>query len=184
MARIQREIALAFQQGKLDLAYLLSSCPLLDSVFFETLRLGGGTVSVRTVKSPIMIGGKLLEAGGEVLIMHRVLHSNENVWGDSAACFDPERFLKNKALSAHASYRPFGGGSTYCPGRVIARQQVYIFLALMLDRLDLELAPDQKFPLLDNTQPSVGVTGPRPDMDLYVTVSERARFGTDTIDDN
>lgn len=38
-------------------------------------------LSVRTVKSPIMIGGKLLEAGGEVLIMYRALHSNENVWG-------------------------------------------------------------------------------------------------------
>lgn len=104
--------------------------------------------------------------------------------GDSAACFDPERFLKNETFSAHASYRPFGGGSTNCPGRVVARHQVYIFLTLMLNRLDIELAPDQKFPRLDNTQPSVGVTGPRPDMNLYVTFSERARFVADTVDDN
>ncbi|KAL9120920.1 MAG: hypothetical protein Q9187_002527 [Circinaria calcarea] len=173
LARIRCEIAPAFQAGKLDFAYLLSSCPLLNSAFLETLRLSGGTVSTRKVMSPTLIGGKLLQAGGDVLIMHRALHSNENVWGSSAACFDPERFRKEKALSTHASYRPFGGGSTYCPGRVIARQEVFIFLALMLDRLDVELAPDQTFPLLDNTQPSIGITGPRPDMDLYVTVSER-----------
>lgn len=136
-------------------------------------------MSVRTVLSPITIGGKLLQAGRDVVIMHRALHSNENVWGVSAACFDPERFLKSKTLSTHASYRPFGSGSTYCPGRVIARQEIYIFLALLLDRMDIELAPDQNFPQLDDTQPSIGVTGPRPDMDLYVTVSERKHFVVD-----
>ena len=125
--------------------------------------------------STISIGGKLLQPGGDVLILHRVLHSNENVWGDSAACFDPERFLKNRALGTHQSYRPFGGGSTYCPGRAIAKQEIFIFLALLLDRLDIDLAPGQTFPRLDDSQPSIGVTGPRPNMDLYVNVSERGR---------
>lgn len=137
--------------------------------------MGTGAVSARSVMSPITIGGKLLKPGREVLIKHGALHLNEEVWGDSAACFDPERFLKNKALSSHSSYRPFGGGSTYCPGRVIARQEVCIFLALALDRMDLELAPDQMFPLLDDTRPSIGVTGPMPGMDLYVNVSQRTR---------
>lgn len=130
-------------------------------------------MSVRTVQSPTTIGGKTLRTGGDVLIMHRALHSNEAVWGADATQFNPERFLKNKALATHASYRPFGGGSTYCPGRVIARQEVFIFLAIALQRLDMELAPGQAFPQLDDTQPSIGVTGPRPDMDLFVTVSER-----------
>ena len=115
----------------------------------------------------------MLRKGGDVMIMHRTLHANENVWGETTAHFDPERFLRNKNLKTHASYRPFGGGSTYCPGRVIARQEVFVFIALLLDRLDIELAPDQVFPRLDDTQPSIGVTGPRPDMDLHVTVSKR-----------
>ncbi|KAH8649753.1 cytochrome P450 [Tricladium varicosporioides] len=173
LERIHREITPAFQSGHLDVAYLLSSCPLLDSCFFETLRLGGGTVSVRTVMSPITVGGKDLQTGNDVLILHRSLHFNENVWGDSYASFEPERFLKDKKLSSNPAYIPFGGGNTYCPGRVIIRQKLYIFLALLLDRMDIELAPDQKFPLLDDTQPSIGVAGPRPDMDLYVTVRER-----------
>ena len=148
----------------------------MDSVFLETLRLGGSTVSVRTVKSPITIGNKLLRTGWEVLIMHKSLHSNESVWGDSAACFDPERFLKDKGLSTHASYRPFGGGSTYCPGRVIARQEVYIFLAVLLERIGIDLAPEQSFPKPDDTQPSIKVTGPRPDADLYVNIRRRDCF--------
>ena len=175
MARIRREMAPAFQDGHLDVAYLLSSCPLLDSCFFETLRLGGGTVSVRTVMSPITIGGKELRTGNDVLILHRALHLNENVWGDSPASFDPERFLKDRKLSSNPAYVPFGGGNTYCPGRVIIRKEIYIFLALLFDRVDVELAPDQTFPLLDDTQPSIGVAGPRPDMDLYITVRERKR---------
>ncbi|MCJ1479176.1 hypothetical protein MMC13_007860 [Lambiella insularis] len=173
LAQIRAEIAPAFASGALNLAYLLSSCPRLDAAFQETLRLGGGTVSVRTVTAPITIGAKQLAPGGDVLIMHRALHSNEHVWGADAAAFDPERFLKNKTLGSHASYRPFGGGSTYCPGRVIARQEVFIFVALALQRLDMELVPGQSFPRLDDTQPSIGVTGPRPDMDLFVSVSER-----------
>ena len=151
----------------------MSSCPLLESAFLEALRLGGGTVSVRGVTSPITIGGKLLQPGADVLILHRVLHSNDEVWGDSVDRFDPERFMKNKALASHASYRPFGGGSTYCPGRVIAKQEVFVFLAMLFHRLNIELAPGQTFPKLDDTQPSIGVTGPRQDMDLYVHISQR-----------
>lgn len=172
LARIRREIAPAFQTGTLDLAYLMS-CPLLESIFFECLRVSTGAVSARRVTSPITIGGKVLKPGREVLIKHRALHLNEQVWGDSAGCFDPERFVKNGSLSGHSSYRPFGGGSTYCPGRVIARQEVCIFVALALERMEMVLAPGQAFPLLDDTRPSIGVTGPMPGMDLYVDVSER-----------
>ncbi|KAF4625071.1 hypothetical protein G7Y89_g13100 [Cudoniella acicularis] len=173
LARIRAEIAPAWKEGQLDVAYLLSSCPLLDSCFFETLRLGGGTVSVRTVMEPTTIGGKELQTGNDVLILHRSLHFNKNVWGDSPGRFDPERFVKNKKLSTNAAYVPFGGGNTYCPGRVIIRQEIYIFLALLFDRVDIELDPGQKFPKLDDTQPSIGVAGPRPDMDLFVTVRAR-----------
>jgi cytochrome P450 len=172
-ARIRAEIAPAFKDGHLDVAYLLSSCPLLDSCFFECLRLGGGTVSVRTVMEPITIGGKQLQTGNDVLILHRALHFNENVWGESHASFDPERFIKEKRLRTNQAYVPFGGGNTYCPGRVIIRQEIFIFLALLFDRVDIELDPGQNFPLLDDTQPSIGVAGPRPDMDLVVTVRER-----------
>lgn len=166
-------MAPAFKDGQLDAAYLLSSCPLLDSCYFETLRLGGGTVSVRTVMSPITIGGKDLQTGNDVLILHKAMHSNENVWGESHASFNPERFLKDKKLSTNAAYVPFGGGNTYCPGRVIIRKEIYIFLAMLFDRMDIEMTPGQKFPLLDDTQPSIGVAGPRPDMDLFITVRER-----------
>ncbi|MCJ1268396.1 hypothetical protein MMC22_008284 [Lobaria immixta] len=49
------------------------------------------------------------------------------------------RFLgvANAGLAKGKSYRPFGGGSTYCPGRFGAKQEVFMFVATVLARFDI-----------------------------------------------
>ncbi|MCJ1303915.1 hypothetical protein MMC08_006726 [Hypocenomyce scalaris] len=183
-AAVRAETELAIHDGVVDSHYLLDKCPLLEAVYYETLRMVNGALSARKVVSDTHIGGKILRPGNTVVIPYRQLHYNEHVFGRNAKDFDPERFLKDKSLSSNSSYRPFGGGVSYCPGRYLAKQEVYGFVALLLHRFDIQLATTplgekgvgtQIFPRLDETKPSLGVTGPVAGMDVYINVK---RAGT------
>lgn len=111
------------------------------------------------------------------------MHHDEEFFGSDAGEFDADRFLKNKGLAISKSYKPFGGGSTMCPGRFVARSEIYIFIALVLHRFDVRLAPaegggEQAFPVLDRKKPSLGVMGPVKGHDVLVSVKLRTGAGT------
>ena len=84
-----------------------------------------------------MIGGKLLKPGYRVMSPFRQLHFNEEIFGREVESCDPDRFLLKGSLACDASFRSFGGGSTLCPGRFIARQEVFVFVALSCIALKL-----------------------------------------------
>lgn len=134
----------------------------------------------RKVLQPLELGGKLLDKGHTVLIPSRQLHKNEQVWGTDVDEFKAFRFAKNKGLTRHSSFRPFGGGVTYCPGRVLAKEEVFGFVAILLHRFDLKLSvlpgqegSDQAFPKLDDSIPALGISGPVKGIDIYADLSVR-----------
>jgi cholesterol 7alpha-monooxygenase len=139
------------------------------------MRLKNGAGALRVVKEKTVIGDKLLQPGNSILIPFHQLHTNEHVWGPTVGDFDPSRFLEKKSLARHPSFRPFGGGTTYCPGRVIAKEQVFGFIAVLLHRFDIKLAQAEgsvgekpPFPLLNDSVPSLGINGPLSGMDIIV----------------
>lgn len=132
----------------------------------------------RKVLEPTTIGGKILQPGNSVIIPSRQLHKNEAVWGENVNDFDAFRFTKNKGLARHSSFRPFGGGVTYCPGRILAKEEVFGFIAILLHRFNIRLAelPEangekQIFPQLDDSTPALGITGPVKSMDVVVEMT-------------
>lgn len=161
--------------GDVNMSRLLEHCPCLNSVYDEALRVTNSSSSVRHVLADTVIGGCKLRKGNNIIIPYRQLHFNEAVFGPTAGVFDPERFLKNKALARSPSYRPFGGGSTYCPGRFIAKQEVVAFVALVLHRYDIKLAEgvDKGFPALEEMKPCLGVMGPREGEDVFLQVLDK-----------
>ncbi|KAL8768270.1 MAG: hypothetical protein Q9194_005746, partial [Teloschistes cf. exilis] len=100
----------------IDLARLTKACPRLEAFLNEILRFTVSSQSTRRVDSPTIIGNKTLQPGAFVFIPYRQLHFNEDVFGADAKEFKSERFLQNPELARHPSFRPFGGGTTYCPG--------------------------------------------------------------------
>lgn len=184
LASIRKEIqpAVRASTSPNNLAERLDRCTHLDAVFHEVLRVTSASSSIRNVLSPLVVGGKYLRAGTKVLIPYRQLHLDENVFGANARSFDPDRFLNNKDLSKSPSYRPFGGGTTHCPGRFLARREILTFVALVLDRFDMELATmggggrgngekENGFPRIEDEKPCLGVMGPANGSDLALLVS-------------
>ncbi|KAK0616095.1 putative cytochrome p450 [Bombardia bombarda] len=148
-------------------AHLHDSCPLLEAVWFETLRLASNAASVRRVAADTRIGNNnnnnnnnktiLLRKGNRLMIPYRLLHFDEAVYGPDVHAFCPERFLgkENEGLTRGASWRPFGGGKTMCSGRHVAKRATLMFLAMVV------------------TRPVLGVMAVKDDEDYVVRVEER-----------
>ena len=176
LTALRAETSFAFIDGSLNLAHLINNCPYLNAVFLETLRITSGALSARKVVAPTPLGNRVLGSGNTILIPLRQLHYNEAVFGNEPGNFNAERFLKRKDLRNSSSFKPFGGGVSHCPGQVLAKQEMLVFVALVLNRLTIELAVEDLppiFPKLDESTPSLGVNGPIQGSDLYINIRKR-----------
>lgn len=76
-------------------------------------------------------------------------------------------------MERHPSYKPFGGGATKCPGRNVAKQEVFVFISLVLHRFKGELASpavSQRFPQMQFATPTTGVVDPKPGEDVVISL--------------
>ena len=161
-----------------NISHLLEGCPLLNSAYDEVLRYTNNAMGVRLVVNQTRIGGKTLRPGRKLLMPYRQMHLDGDAWGAEAANFDPGRFMRDKSLSRSPSFRPFGGGNGYCPGRFLARREVFMFVATVLRRFELSLFPSSdgskpKFPSLDETTPTGGILSPAAGEDVILQVQSR-----------
>lgn len=170
---VRAETLPAVQNDNLDLQYLANECPLLRSVYLEALRLRKRDLAFRKVERDTEIGGKLLRGGNFAIVPVCQLHENQDVFGSDASAFRPERFLKDQGLINNASFKPYGGGKTYCPGRFFAMQEIFGFVALAIHRFKIQLAlPGQFFPIPDESLLTLGVSRPVPGSDVLVVMSD------------
>ncbi|KAF7512406.1 hypothetical protein GJ744_001341 [Endocarpon pusillum] len=173
-----------------ELPERLDSCKQLDAVFHEVLRLISSSMAIRNVASPMEVGSKRLSKGTKVLIPFRQIHFNEAVWGKNAREFDPTRFTRIKAqegrgASRDPNFRPFGGGTTICPGRFIARREVLAFIGLAPVRFEMTVdgvddagRPEdrqRKFPKLEEEKPCLGMMPPAQGENVYLRVAPGKR---------
>jgi cytochrome P450 len=141
-----------------ELQYKLEQCPLLTATYNETLRLFTSSTAARDVKTECVIGGVTLEQGSRLVIPYRQMHFDEDVFGTNASQFDPARFLLNPSLAKHPSFRPYGGGLAYCPGRFIAQKEITYFNAMILSKFHLERNdPSSPMPRMNTKKPCAGV---------------------------
>jgi len=128
-------------QGRLDIQKLTDTCPLLQATLEEVLRVHASSLSTRIVLEDTTVGnGILLKKDGIVHIPSKCLHYNEKHFSSNVDTFDPTRFLNNTRSKSQTAFRPFGGGSTLCPGRHFATMQILSITALVL--LSFDLVPE------------------------------------------
>ena len=144
----------------------------MRAIYYEALRLKKRDLAFRKVDRDTIIGGKLLRGGNFAIVPVCQLHDNREEFGLDASVFAPERFLKRPDLISSPSYKPYGGGKTYCPGRFFALQEIFGFVTLLIHRFDIQLAPPlQKFPSPDESILTLGVSRPVPGSDVRVALS-------------
>jgi cytochrome P450 len=181
--KVTTELQATFRKdGSLNIALLQTHTPYVTALWYESLRLCNSSASARFVTTDTQIGDYTLKAGRRLLIPYRQLHLNKAIFGADADTFDINRFIKNTKLAQSPSYRPFGGGVTYCPGRFLAKQEMFMALAFLLCRHDVQLPPmskadekghGQKFPRMDELKPGIGIIGPVKGDDLVIRLTQK-----------
>lgn len=181
--RLETTRAVSDDHSKINVAYLVNECPRLEAVYLEVMRIVNGALSARKIVTDTPMGGKILRKGNTILIPFQQLHRDKATFGPAPELFEPERFLLDKSLKNSGSFKPFGGGINYCPGRFAAKQEMFVFVAILINRFDFQipetLSKDgcnyrpQSFPQLDNFIPALGINGPLTGMDVYLDIQKR-----------
>jgi len=173
-ARLEAEIAPAFDPTTnrlADLDRLLYKTPLLGSIYWEVLRHTAGSISVREVEEDNMINEYRLCKGGMVMLPLRLNHFNEDIWGDDVDEFVPDRFIRDisglpgsKKNPGINLLKPFGGGTSLCPGRHFAINEILAFVATVMRKFDMEVVEGQKVAVPLTSAPSIGTLPPDRDV--------------------
>ncbi|KAM0312147.1 hypothetical protein ACHAO8_006599 [Botrytis cinerea] len=163
----------------LDVTNVKTKCHLLLSTFQETLRHRSAGTSVRKVMEDTLLDDTwLLKKNSIIQMPGRVIHMDSKIWGSDVADFNPRRFLKdgNVKRPNPAAFRTFGGGTTLCPGRHFATNEILAVVSMFVMRFDMKpVDGDWKLPKSDNTNVSTVIM--EPDTDIGVVVSQKKEVG-------
>ncbi|KAK3322888.1 cytochrome P450 [Apodospora peruviana] len=128
----------------IDIARVKNECPMLLSTWQEVLRVYSTGIAARVVLEDHFLDGRfLLKKGATVMMINPVAHTDPTAWGLRALQFDHRRFLKGVTggqegpHKSRSAFRPFGGGTTLCPGRHFASTEILAFVALLILRFDV-----------------------------------------------
>ena len=161
--------------GSIDVEVLLKACPRLTAVWHEVLRLYSSAAVARKATLETTISGVSIHAGDTLLGPFRQFHLDANIFGSDAREFDAGRFFTDENLQHRKGYHPFGGGNTYCPGRFFARAEIFVFVAVVLERFDVSVAPGQSLPEVDLKIPSSTAMTAKNDLLLIIRPREIKR---------
>uniref|UniRef100_A0A8C8XXV2 Steroid 17-alpha-hydroxylase/17,20 lyase n=1 Tax=Panthera leo TaxID=9689 RepID=A0A8C8XXV2_PANLE len=137
---------------------------LLEATIREVLRIRPVAPTLIPHKAIMdsSIGEFAVDKGTNVIINLWALHHNEKEWYRPDQ-FMPERFLdptRSQLISPSLSYLPFGAGPRSCLGESLARQEVFLFMAWLLQRFDLEVPDDGQLPHLEGNPTMVFLIEP------------------------
>ena len=166
----------AIQELNINLGDLKKRCPLLLSIYHETLRKRASFSAARFVTDDTSItdgtSTYLLKAGSVVQIPVDVIHASETHWGPDAASNDPYRFLDLSRRKKHPlAFRSFGGAPFICPGRQFATTEIMAILAMLIMRFEITplsgrwSLPKQKLSMFGSIPP--------PASDIEVQIRQR-----------
>lgn len=182
-ADILEEVKPAFNShgNLIDLEYLTTKTPKLAAFYWETLRYVSGVVSVRKVMETFELGGRVLYKDALIMIPTRPYHMTREIFGDDCEQFVPDRFLRDgthqpgKLNPGIRAVRPFGGGSTLCPGRHFATNEIFFTVATILRTFDIALVdPSQTDLFPQSARASVATLPPNKDVQVYIKLKEGA----------
>ncbi|KDO21197.1 hypothetical protein SPRG_22273 [Saprolegnia parasitica CBS 223.65] len=142
---------------------MLHKCVLLDSTVDECLRLAASSMLLRVAVEPTdVVLDKTtyhFEKGDRVAIFPSLGHFDPTLFSDPTR-FQYDRFVHATKAQLEA-FKPFGMGANMCPGRYFAKNQIKMWVALVLQHLPaLRLVPGYTPPTFDPSRLGLGVIPP------------------------
>jgi cytochrome P450 len=169
---------------ELDPALIRARCPLLISIWDESLRFTSHPTIGRWVTTDTVINNQyLLKAGSVVQIPTSTTQSDPSIWGPDSTAWNPQRFLKkDEKLSKeereqkklqNRAYTPFGGGKNLCPGRHAAANETLSFVSMMIYAFKVEKKDGSAFEVIEEAPKAFGASVPKALGDVEVVISLR-----------
>lgn len=121
----------------------LSRLPYLEGVIRETLRLfPQGYMLGRKALEPFSVDGQAFPLGTAV-ILNQWFISRDPRWFDDPLAFEPRRWSDGLLERLpRGAFIPYGAGPRACAGRMLARLELPLVLAAIVQRFELELSPE------------------------------------------
>lgn len=120
----------------------LEQLPYLSAVILEGLRLAYGISHRLGRASPdvaLSFHGQTIPAGTTVTMSSVLMHDNPDIFPEPSV-FNPDRWLANNNQNRLQRYLvPFGKGTRMCAGLNLANAEMYLTLASVFRRYDLEM---------------------------------------------
>ncbi|CAG7835657.1 unnamed protein product [Allacma fusca] len=116
--------------------------PYTNAVIQETMRITplfpAGVPHVTS--EDYNLGGYSIAKGTVVVSMTVAIHNDPDIWADPQV-FLPERFLTADGSRNinHEAFFPFGVGKRACPGKHLAKHNLFIFVSSIFQRFSLSV---------------------------------------------
>ncbi|KAH7397376.1 cytochrome P450 [Pyrenochaeta sp. MPI-SDFR-AT-0127] len=160
----------------LPLTGIKKRCPTLVALMNETFRFHSTVINIKQVQHDTELANQyLLKKDGIIMIPGQSVHHNTDIWGVSADIFDYHRFLSHDwkgNISSTSAFRPFGAGSTMCPGRHFSTNIILSLVAMIVLQYDIEpIEGEWKAPTKKNAD--LWNAMPKPDWDVKIRLAKR-----------
>lgn len=125
----------------------LESVPYLTACVKESLRLAMAVPGrlPRTVPSDaskvFAVDGKPIPPGATVRMSAYTMHFSEELWGDDARVFNPNRWLDESSKGLDAHLVTFSKGARSCIGQNLAHAELMVMLYMLFRNFNVELDP-------------------------------------------
>ncbi|RWQ98537.1 hypothetical protein C8Q69DRAFT_442691 [Paecilomyces variotii] len=147
---LRKETTAAFNGDRLvDLGHIHKNCPLLKSLWFETLRMASNATSVRLVNKDTIIGNKILRKG------NRIRPSTAPMSVHLTPSVLPVQTLRSSGGPSAAARR--------CAAAAIAKRATLILLSIVLRRFDIVIVGEGKLPTPDLGMSVLGIMAVKDD---------------------